>query len=235
MFQSTQQQTHIADVGVSVAVPPDIAMLRALLQHELGPVLHQLEDIKLDIASIKKTIRLAYCRHWSAAHLVNDIDTCASLLACSNLTSTSMMSVAEIVADYQVNDRGCCLVGQNGGDCLYAATTAFTFFEHTYALMRPRIVSCVLLSPSNAPLLMGDGIMCVPEAAGDISADATAYQLMPGTCVWLNDGSSPHPGSVTGYKHYAISVQTLGGEIVMVDWGISQFSHVPDDMRLYLV
>ena len=75
----------------------------AAMQRQLAGLRCDVDDIKIDMAAIKKDVRLAYCRPGMCDRLVGNTDACATLLACRGVKS---MSVAEVVADFKVNERG---------------------------------------------------------------------------------------------------------------------------------
>ncbi len=55
-----------------------------------------------------------------------------------------------------------------------------------------------------------------------------------GSCVWKpDDVQTPVNEGAMGYKHYVATVMTLDNVRIAVDWGIGQFSDLPEDMRLY--
>lgn len=201
-------------------------------------------DLQLGAVDTASSIRLAYCRPGMSAILVGNSDACQSLLACCDTCrnmSSSMMSVAEIVADYEVFKRGEGLVGQNGGDCQAAAAEACVFFSSSHRLMAPEVVSSVLYcTPGSQPVMGVDALARVlPAKDGALSPGMKAYKLDVGTCIWRPDPESPvvpmgeGGNAVTGYKHFVVCVKTLEGFCIAVDWGVRQFAAIPDGARLY--
>eukprot|EP00798_Chlamydomonas_sp_ICE-L_P027802 gene27802-biopygen5217 len=152
-----------------------------------------------------------------------------------NMGSSSRMSMAEIVADYEVNNPGEGLVGPFGGNCQFAARVAEEFFSNIHGLMRAIMVTVVMYSPSGAPLSLAPGINGTAPVKDRIVPDgAKPYRLTwEGSCVWTRD-DTPHPGPCKGYVHYVANVVTLDGHNIMVDWGISQFAKLPSDMMMFV-
>lgn len=213
------------------------------MQRQMDHLLWQIHDMQLDMTDMNKTIRLAYCRPGLLAGLVRDPDACAALLGvCSNMADTSRMSKSEITADFVTNDRGAGLTGDAGGDCQYAAEVAFKFFGRR-KIMNARPETGVLHSPSGATVTMGVGSGAfaggLSHARGVVRSGALAYRLAEGGgCLWIRDPAADaaedpqQPG--VGCMHYLVSVDTLDGERVVVDWGIKQFAEIPTDMRLFI-
>jgi hypothetical protein len=148
-----------------------------------------------------------------------------------------MMTFNEVVADFTVNRRGDGLVGELGGDCQFAARAARDFFG-ARKLMRPSVRECVLFSPSGAAVTMSDLVIAgkAPELHGVVNDGMKAYKLVEGSCVWEPDPADTVTSVMDGErgcKHYAATVTTLDRGEVVVDWGIGQFSKLPEDMRLY--
>jgi hypothetical protein len=219
------------------------------LQHLSTGVADLQEDVanlKTDMADVKKAIRSAYCRPDPGllSGLVHDPEACVALLGCSNLADSSLMSKSEIVADFVVNDRGAGLVADAGGDCQFAAGMALKFFERR-RLMQARVETGVLHSPSAARVVMGvaSGAFAsggLPDERGEVPIGARAYKLTAG-CLWIRDPAADACDAVgaalkprVGCTHSTVSVDTLEGERVVVDWGIKQFSEIPSDMRLFI-
>jgi hypothetical protein len=193
------------------------------------------ENARVDMAQLKTSVRLAYCRPGRAHYLAHNADACASLLACRDVSDSSMMSISEIVADYVVNKRGDELVGEFGGDCQAAARAAEIFFS-SRKLMQTSFQECVLYSPSGQSIAMSDRILeaVTPALGGKVRAGMKAYKLIDGSCVWTpEDVQTPVNEGAMGYKHYVATVMTLDNVRIAVDWGIGQFSDLPEDMRLY--
>ena len=215
---------------------PPPAWATSMLQ-QLYKLEHAVSDIKLDILEMKSSIRLAYCRHLGMIDiLVHNTDACTALLAMRrNMGSSSSMSMAEIVADYEVNNRGEGLVGPFGGDCQFAARAAEEFFSKIHGLMRAIMVTVVMYSPSGATLSLAPGINgTAPVKDRTVPDGAKPYRLTwEGSCVWTRD-DTPHPGPCKGYVHYVANVVTLDGHNIMVDWGIAQFAKPPSDMRMFV-
>jgi len=200
-------------------------------------------NLKTDMAGVKKTIRSAFCRPDPVllSELARDHEACVALLGCSNLADSSLMSKSEIAADFVVNGRGVGLVADAGGDCPFAASMAREFFER-HPLMKARVEAGVLHSPSAARVVMGvaSGAFANggrPDERGVVSAGARAYKLTVG-CLWVRDPAADAVDEVleprVGCMHTTVSVDTLEGERVVVDWGIEQFSEIPLDMRLFI-
>jgi hypothetical protein len=220
----------------------------AELRQDVNNMKFDVTNIKLDMAGLKKSIRLAYCRPGLLSGLVCDPDACAALLGCcrSDLSGTCLMSKSEITADFVVNDRGAGLVGDEGGDCQLAAEAALKFFEHR-KIMKARREMGVMYSPSGAGITMGvasgafaDGRQ--PDARGEVRRGSLAYTLVEG-CLWTRDPAADVPVEAAaadplqprvGCMHFVVSVDTLDGERVVVDWGIKQFEKIPVDMRLFI-
>ncbi len=223
------------------------------LQHLSTGVADLQEDVanlKTDMADVKKAIRSAYCRpdHGLLSGLAHDPEACVALLGCSNLADSSLMSKSEIVADFVVNDRGAGLVADAGGDCQFAAGMALKFFERR-RLMQARVEAGVLHSPSASRVVMGvaSGAFAsggLPDERGEVPIGARAYKLTAG-CLWVRDPAADacmHACDAVdaamkprmGCTHSTVSVDTLEGERVVVDWGIKQFSEIPSDMRLFI-
>eukprot|EP00798_Chlamydomonas_sp_ICE-L_P026289 gene26289-biopygen11240 len=214
---------------------PPPAWATSMLQHRYK-LEHAVSDIKLDILEMKSSIRLAYCRHLGMIDiLVHNTDACTALLAMRrNMGSSSSMSMAEIVADYEVNKRGEGLFGSFMGDCQVAAKAAVAFFSNIHGLMHSRMVTVVMYSPSGATLSLAPGINGIaPVKDGTIPDGAKPYRLTEGSCVWTQDDTQ-HPGPCKGIIHYVASVVTLDGHKIMVDWGIAQFSKPTSDMRMFV-
>eukprot|EP00798_Chlamydomonas_sp_ICE-L_P011158 gene11158-biopygen12612 len=186
---------------------PPPAWATSMLQ-QLYKLEHAVSDIKLDILEMKSSIR--------------------------NMGSSSSMSMAEIVADYEVNNRGEGLVGPFGGDCQFAARAAEEFFSKIHGLMRAIMVTVVMYSPSGATLSLAPGINgTAPVKDRTVPDGAKSYRLTEGSCVWTQDDTQ-HPGPCKGYVHYVASVVTLDGHNIMVDWGIAQFAKLPSDMMMFV-
>jgi hypothetical protein len=196
----------------------------------LSDQVHELQDnTRFDIADLKASVRLAYCRPGCARHLPHSPDACAALLACRGMYDSSMMSVSEIVADYVVNKRGHQLVGQFGGDCQAAARAAEEFFR-SRKLMRSAFQECVLFSPSSAPIRFSDRVTALPPGSapakeGVLKRGMKAHKLIAGTCVWEPDHNTDHlvDEGAMGCNHFVATVTALGNERVAVDWGVGQF------------
>eukprot|EP00798_Chlamydomonas_sp_ICE-L_P000339 gene339-biopygen78 len=214
---------------------PPPAWATSMLQ-QLYKLEHAVSDIKLDILEKKSSIRLAYCRHLGMIDiLVHNTDACTALLAMRrSMGSSSSMSMAEIVADYEVNNRGEGLVGPFGGNCQFAARAAEEFFSKIHGLMRAIMVTVVMYSPSGATLSLAPGINgTAPVKDRTVPDGAKSYRLTEGSCVWTQDDTQ-HPGPCKGYVHYVASVVTLDGHNIMVDWGIAQFAKLPSDMMMFV-
>eukprot|EP00955_Chlamydomonas_euryale_P088282 364364-Chlamydomonas_euryale.AAC.10 len=196
---------------------------------ELKTVLRRLSDQvqeiqeiwNTEVAQLKTSIRLAYCRPGRSQNLSHDSDACAALLACRKISDSTMMSISEIVADYVVNKRGDC---QSGGDCQAAARAAEEFFGGR-KLMQTSFQECVLYSPSVHA--------AAPAKHGLLKAGMKAHKLIDGSCVWEPDVQTPLIEGAAGYKHYVATVTTLDNVRIAVDWGVGQFLKLPQDMRLF--
>lgn len=198
------------------------------LQQDVG-------DIKLDLRSTIGTVRSAYCRPGAADSLLDDPSACALLVhiaRCSKLSSTSMMSVAEIVADYVCNRRYEGLVSPDGGDCQEAAKTAATFFADSHSLMDPQVAAGVLYSP--VALDASNFVGTAPDADGVVLSGMNGYKLDAGSCIWQLDKGAVVPVGARGYNHFVVTVRTLEQSHVAVDWGCEQFRNLPTDARLFI-
>eukprot|EP00798_Chlamydomonas_sp_ICE-L_P011166 gene11166-biopygen12620 len=183
---------------------PPPAWATSMLQ-QLYKLEHAVSDIKLDILEMKSSIRLAYCRHLGM------------LAMRRNMGSSSSMSMAELVADYE-----------------FAARAAEEFFSKIHGLMRAIMVTVVIYSPSGATLSLAPGINgTAPVKDRTVPDGAKPYRLTEGSCVWTQDDTQ-HPGPCKGYVHYVASVVTLDGHNIMVDWGIAQFAKLPSDMMMFV-
>jgi hypothetical protein len=216
----------------------DIVTALSALSKDVSDLKCAVTDLKIDVKRMQDTIRLVYCRPGMSVNLIGDVDDCASLLVCSKLTETSMMSVSELQADFVVNNRDEGLVCEFGGDCQFAARAACTFFETSRSLMRPRFEECVMYSPSGASIYMGVSSFAgeSPPVHGVICKGMKAHSLDKGGCVWIEDSKydmGRAEPALTGRKHYVVSVITLEGIRVGVDWGIHQFAELPSDVRLF--
>jgi hypothetical protein len=214
-------------------------MLRTDLRRLSDQVEELRENTRIDIAELRSSVRLAYCRPGCARHLSQNPDACAALLACSrDIRDSSMMSVSEIVADYVVNKRGDQLVGQFGGDCQAAARAAEEFFGGR-KLMRAAFQQGVLFSPSGAPIRFSDRVCSssAPAEEGVLKRGMKAHKLIVGTCVWEPDDDTDLVEGAMGCNHFVAVVTALGNERVAVDWGVGKFSFafsdLPSDIRLF--
>jgi hypothetical protein len=210
------------------------------VQRDVAGLKLGIDDLTLDVADMKKSIRLAYCRPGLLSGLLRNPDACAALLGCCR--DLSLMSKSEIVADFVVNDRGAGLLSAAGGDCQNAAPVALVFFGRR-KIMRARAEAGVMHSPSGAAIAMGVSSGAFvgggqPDARGAVRSGALAYRLDAG-CLWTRDPDADaavddrSPPRV-GCNHFVVSVDTLDGERVVVDWGIKQFGEIPPDMRLFV-
>lgn len=205
------------------------------------------DNTRFDIADLKASVRVAYCRPGCARHLPYSPDACAALLR--GMNDSCMMSVSEIVADYVVNKRGHEyheLVGQFGGDCQAAARAAEEFFR-SRKLMRSAFQECVLFSPSSAPIRFSDRVNALPPGSapakeGVLKRGMKAHKLIAGTCIWEPDHTMDHlvDEGAMGYNHFVVTVTALGNERVAVDWGVveqfdfaSSSPDLPCDVRLF--
>ena len=190
-------------------------------------------NLSMDVGKLQDTMRLVYCRPGMTERLVGDTKACAGLLSCvhrRNVTSSSMMSVNEIVADFEVNKRGDGQVGVLGGDCQAAAATSKDYFANSHSLMLPKVEECVMYSPSGASLSLSSGAK--PAMDGNVASTMKAHKLIDKTCVWA-PAASPPAALTKGYKHFVTSVTTVEGIRVAVDWNIGQFAQLPEDMVLF--
>ena len=53
-------------------------------------------------------------------------------------------------------------------------------------------------------------------------------------CIWALDESLPIVVNKHGMHHRVTLATTADGERVVVDWGVAQFSHLPDDAILFI-
>lgn len=143
--------------------------------------------------------------------------------------ASSMMSKREIVQDFLVMNRGSQY--SIGGDCNAAAGAAWEFFNRVHMLMRPKLVNGVLWSPSGAKVVMGS-TNTSPECLGGISPSMVPF-MRDDECVWVED-EAMEVMNEHGANHRVILATTLDGDRVVVDWGISQFSFVPNDIKLFI-
>ena len=142
--------------------------------------------------------------------------------------ASSMMSRREILLDFQTR-RGSY---EHGGDCGLAAAEAWEFFDRVHKLMLPEVVDGVLFSPSG-----GAAVMKVPGTSPDMAVGISPAMKpfkRDADCIWVPDDSSSAVMNKVGAAHRVTLVTTLEGERVVVDWGIGQFSSLPEDMVLFL-
>lgn len=148
--------------------------------------------------------------------------------------SSTLMSLAEIEADFVVNGRRALYA--EGGDCELAGADATVFIENTHHLMRPKLVQGVLYARSGKPVMSKTGKS--PDARGCIVPTMRRYVLRASdSCIWepAADVSSHDMMNVCGMNHRVALVHTLEGAQVLVDWGVGQFSMLPPDIGLYLL
>ena len=150
--------------------------------------------------------------------------------------SSTLMSLAEIEADFAENDRRALYA--EGGDCELAAAEAWAFFYNTHKLMRPKLVQGVLYARSGQPVMGKTGRP--PEATCGITPLMRRYVLrglQSGACIWepADDACSHGVMNAFGMKHRVALVRTLEGARVLVDWGVGQFSQLPPDIGLYVL
>jgi hypothetical protein len=148
--------------------------------------------------------------------------------------SSTLMSLAEIEADFVVNDRRALYA--EGGDCELAGAEACVFFKNTHTLMRAKLVQGVLYARSGQPVMGKTGQS--PDATGYITPNMRRYVLR-GTdgCIWepADDARTHGAMNVCGMRHRVALVHTLEGARVLVDWGVGQFSMLPPDIGLYVL
>ena len=157
-------------------------------------------------------------------------DRNAYCAACRN-HSSSMMSVSEVQADFVLNNRRAQYA--EGGDCQLAACEAAAFFDTTHRLMSPKIVQGVLYAGSVIQPVMGRTGRS-PDARTLIMPTMKRYVL--DGCMWraANDTDSHGVINVRGCSHFVTRVMTLDGQRVFVDWGIGQFSSLPEGASLFV-
>ena len=157
-------------------------------------------------------------------------DRNAYCAACRN-HSSSMMSVSEVQADFVLNNRRAQYA--EGGDCQLAACEAAAFFDTTHRLMSPKIVQGVLYAGSVIQPVMGRTGRS-PDARMLITPTMKRYVL--DGCMWraANDTDSHGVINVRGCSHFVTRVMTLDGQRVFVDWGIGQFSSLPEGASLFV-
>ena len=145
--------------------------------------------------------------------------------------ASSLMSMREIEEDY----IGCRMsMYQEGGDCRLAAAEAYGFFNRCHKLMHAKLVDAVLYAPSGKKPVMRKPQITPPEQV-HISPIMKRFKLQKKSqCIWVLDGESHDVKNVLGASHRVTLVTTLEGDRVVVDWGIGQFSDMPDDMRLFI-
>jgi hypothetical protein len=153
------------------------------------------------------------------------------LLRCVDTQCSSMMSVSEVQADFVLNNRRAQYA--EGRDCQLAACEAAAFFDTTHRLMSPKIVHGVLYAGSVIQPVMGRTGRS-PDAHALITPIMKRYVL--DGCMWraANDTDSHGVINARGCSHFVTRVITLDGQRVFVDWGIGQFSSLPEGVSLFV-
>jgi hypothetical protein len=205
------------------------------LQGDVNRLRASVEDLKLTVDKHDQLLRWVLGVQPLSDHL--HADTLSWRASANNETvpcrkhASSMMTLREIQEDFRRLGR--MANHSEGGDCRLAAAEAWEFFDRTHRPMSARLVDGVLYAKSGAKAVMGKSGKIPAENAG-VSPNMAACKLLRGNCVWVPDEDDAPAMNTHGMAHRVTVVTTLEGKRIVVDWGIGQFSYLPDDIRLYV-
>lgn len=202
----------------------DILEHIACLGRDVAALRSSMADIKSTLEGHTKLIRCV----GGSRRYPTELTSVDRAPVCRDYRS-SMMSMREILGDFNELRRG---RYEEAGSCGLAGADSWDFFERAHKLMQPKLVTGVLYSPSGGKLVMSQTDTS-PDSAAGISPNMKPFKRHEG-CIWVRDESSAPVENVCGASHRVTLVTTLDGERIVVDWGICQFSSLPDDTRLFI-
>lgn len=159
----------------------------------------------------------------------------------SGLDKLSIFDVSDVKAMPIAEIEKCSMtrgvIYNESDDCLLAAVKSKIFFANCCPVMCPKVISGVLYSPSggifrnkpNEPVIAGK-----PDAGKPVYGDA--FALSTGGCVWEKRTDILAPAielNTMGYNHFVTLVDSEDGTVA-VDWGLGNFSNIPEDILLFL-
>ena len=214
---------------IDEAFQRDIIDLVGRLRTDVNSLRASVADIKLTVKNHDQLLRCALMRSLALLHPGTDVYADTSL--CCRDHARSLLSKLEIDSDFSERREDY----KAGGDCGLAAAEAWEFFDRAHKLMRPELMDGVLFAADGEKAVMGKSNISPDQTVG-INPTMKPFKLLNrgSGCIWVSDESSPALVNEKGMAHRVCLVTTLEGERVVVDWGIGQFSYLPENLRLFI-